>query len=235
MSRRLSGSARPTPAARKRQAPDDDEDAENESQQTSKSGGPKSQKTTVWPRTVRMTTESGVISQVKLINFKNHGHLVQVRARPILRQRRSRKRCRCGFRRRPQRRPPRPTGARAPRQHPHGSQRLGQVGHLGCDLRRPRRRPEAALGRRRGQPGGAGADQGWEDLGARRAGDTEPQRRPLRGPRPGKHGHRAVRQCAPAACPAPCTHAAADWTRVNRNTQSSRTTTRSRPRSRSTA
>ena len=127
MSRRLSGSARPTPAARKRQAPSDDEDAENESQETSKSGGPKSQKTTVVPRTVRMTTESGVISQVKLINFKNHGHLVQVRARPILRQRRSRKRFRCGFRRRPQRRPPRPTGARAPRQHPHGEGDTAEV------------------------------------------------------------------------------------------------------------
>ena len=79
MSRRESA-VRPTPAAGKRRAEQetyDDDDEENESQQTSRSA-PKSQKTqTITNKRVTHTMEPGVVLMVKLVNFKNHDHLVQ--------------------------------------------------------------------------------------------------------------------------------------------------------------
>ena len=78
---RLSDPPRPTPAPRKRvtsAADDDTLNGENSSQQTDRSAA-KSQKTSAHSKTLsRVEAMPGAVRKVKMVNFKNHSHTVQV-------------------------------------------------------------------------------------------------------------------------------------------------------------
>ena len=74
---RQSDPPRPTPAPRKRATSAEDA-SENSSQQTDRSAA-KSQKTSAHSKILsRVEAEPGVVLSVKMINFKNHSHTVQV-------------------------------------------------------------------------------------------------------------------------------------------------------------
>ena len=82
---RLSDPPRPTPAPRKRAtsaADDGSQNSENSSQQTDRSAA-KSQKTSAHSKTLsRVEANPGVVLSLKMINFKNHSHTVQVAMQP---------------------------------------------------------------------------------------------------------------------------------------------------------